>query len=108
MPRYRKYVTVTVGAGSEVLVPALISTQAEPKSVDAVVPSTGADNIDLLVYLEREKLIDYPVDILNAQERVVDVGVDLPVGQQLYVGFRNKTTSSIQADIGIIYRIGRG
>lgn len=107
MPRLRKYVTVTVGAGSEGLVSALISTQVEPKRVHAIVPGTGDDNIDLLVYVEREKLIDYPVDLLNTQERVVDLMLDLPVGQELFVGFRNKTTSNISYDIGIIYEVGR-
>lgn len=107
MARYRKYVTVTVGASTENLVPALISTQAEPKRVHAIVSGTGEDNIDLLVYLEREKIIDYPVDLLSPLERIVDLTLDLPLGQQLYVGFRNKTSTQISADIGIIYEIGR-
>lgn len=107
MARYRKYVTVTVNPGTEQLVPALISTQAEPKRVFAVVPELSGNLIDLLVYVEREKIIDYPVDLLNSQERIVEVVIDLPVGQQLYVGYRNKSTSAVSGDIGIIYEIGR-
>lgn len=107
MPRLRKYITVTVPAQSEKVESALISTQTEPKRVHAIVSGTSADNIDILVYIEREKLVDYPVDILNSQERIIDLLIDLPIGQELFVGFRNKTTSAITADIGIIYEVGR-
>jgi len=105
--QYRKYITVTVPAQSEYVANAITSSQPEPKHVYAVVPASGSDNIDLLVYVEREKIIDYPVDILNTQERIVPIDLDLPVGQSLYVGFRNKTTSAITVDIGIIYDIRR-
>lgn len=106
MAKYRKYVTVSVDGGTEKLVPALISTQVEPKVVDAIVVGTGGDNIDVLVYVEREKIVDYPVDLLSTMERIIDLGIQLPVGQQLYVGFRNKGTTTISADIGVIYEIG--
>jgi len=104
---YRKYVTVTVPAQSEYVASCVTSTQPEPKHVYAVVPGTGSDNIDLLVYVEREKIVDYPVDLLNTQERVVSLDISLPVGQSMYVGFRNKTTSPITVDVGVIYDIRR-
>jgi LEA14-like dessication related protein len=105
--QYRKYVTATVGPYSENYVNALISTQSEQKRVIAVVPGTSSNNVDLIVYVEREKIIDYPVDLLNSQERLVPLDLDLPVGQQLYVGFRNKTNTAITADVGIIYEVKR-
>jgi hypothetical protein len=105
--QYRKYVTATVGPYSENYVNALISTQTEQKRVIAVVPGVDLDDVDLIVYVEREKVVDYPVDILNYNEKVVPLDIDLPVGQQLYVGFRNKTNTAITADIGIIYEVKR-
>jgi len=100
-----KYVTVTVGAGSEGTTGGIISTQTEPKRIHYIVSSLSADNIDLLVYQERIKLADIPVDVLNSQQRLLELELDLPVGQTLYVGFRNKTGSSITGDIAIAYEV---
>jgi hypothetical protein len=58
-----------------------------------------------LVYQERIKLADIPVDVLNSQQRLLELELDLPVGQTLYVGFRNKTGSSITGDIAIAYEV---
>ncbi|MEM3554497.1 MAG: hypothetical protein QXU79_01600 [Candidatus Micrarchaeaceae archaeon] len=105
MALYYKYITVTVSSGAENVQPILISTQAEPKTVKYIVSSLSGDNIDLLVYLEREKRADIPVDVLHSDQRKLDLDIALPVGQQLYVGFRNKTGSSIQGDIAVCYEI---
>jgi hypothetical protein len=100
-----KYVTPTVTAGAETTIVGITSTQSEPKRIHYLVSGLSADNIDLLVYQERMKLVDIPVDVLNTQQRVVELELDIPVGQSLYVGFRNKTGSSISGDIAIAYEV---
>ena len=103
-----KYVTPTVGAGAETTIVGITSTQSEPKRIHYLVSGQSADSIDLLVYQERMKLVDIPVDVLSTIQRVVELELDIPVGQSLYVGFRNKTASSISGDIAIAYEVTTG
>jgi len=100
-----KYVTPTVASGAETTIVGITSTQSEPKRIHWLASSNTSDNIDLLVYQERVKLIDYPVDLLPVEYKTIELELDLPVGQSLYVGYRNKTGSSISGDIAIAYEV---
>lgn len=100
-----KYVTVTVGGASENTVVGITSTQTEPKLVHYIVSGLSSDNVDLLVYQERVKLVDFPVDMLDSEFKALELELQVPVGQSLYVGFRNKGSSAISGDIAIAYEI---
>lgn len=75
-------------------------------ALDAVEPDYNDDeDLDLLVYMEREKQMDMPTGIIPRGILWIPLDLDLPVGLSLEVGFRNATGGAITRFITIQYEL---
>jgi len=101
---YYVYKKITVKAGKEKVEDIIISTEAEPKRALAITCDEGTD-IDLLAYVEREKIVDIPTTHTPRDSHYIDVDIDLPIGQRLSVGFRNGTGTDITYNVSVKYII---
>jgi len=100
-----KTIEVTVADGKENVEDLLESTQAEPKTLVAVSTPQVTSNVDLLLYIEREKIVDIPLDTKPLGDKWLEINLDIPVGQKVQAGFRNASGSSITYHITAWYRI---
>jgi len=106
MARRYLYKTVTGTASTEVLQTLLTSTEVEPKRVIKIYPyettSTRQGDAVIRLYVEREKIAEFPIyifqnDLSNKQYMnvpVIELNLELPVGQSLIVGVVSGTTAS--------------
>jgi len=107
MARYTKTVVVAGTANSETLSLGVTSTEGEPKRVLGlwVYESTATRNNDAQVraYVERERVVDMPIRSFIDQGTSqlyprgagrIDLDLDLPIGQSLYVGQQSGGTAS--------------
>lgn len=99
-----KQIDVEVATGIEKQVAILESTTAEPVRIVAVSCEILAE-LDLLVNVERERLVDIPTDASTLTYDWLPIGIDVPSGRQVQVGFRNATGSTQTKYIVIQYEI---
>jgi hypothetical protein len=103
--RLIKSVTLDVGSNAEVLNPILTSTAAEKYHILGVL-SEKVENLRLRVYHEREMLWDVDSLLLPAYTDFVPLDLELPVGDVLYIGFKNETGGAVTGeDVGVVYEI---
>ena len=73
---------------------------------DAVEPDFNDDEgFDLLVYLEREKILDMPTGMFPRTQMFIPLDLELPAGQSLEVGFRNATGGALTRFVTIQYEV---
>lgn len=106
MTKYYKEVTITGSANEETLDDILTSTETMKYKINKIyfteVTSTLQGDAILRVYLEREKILDISYKHLlkysGSNERLENYGIELdlevPVGQTVYVGFVSGSTAS--------------
>jgi len=85
-----------------------IAVERQPTngSLDAAEPDFNDDeDLDLLVYVEREKKADFPTGLIPRDVMWIPLDIELPLGQSLEVGFRNGTGGSITRYITIQYEV---
>lgn len=99
---YYLYVPVLVGATSEALVIGISSTPEKHVIVDSLSTVINAALI-LKAYYEREEIMAFPTSLFTLQKTEADMGLDIPEGGILYVGFKNTSGAPITQDIMIKY-----
>ena len=118
-PYKYKQVTPTFTASKEVVASIITSTAEEPKHIDALkfsaYDSTTNAPADALAYIEREKILDIPLEHLAKDVAVaeaadtpsewVEIDTPLPVGQSLSVGYRFGSVESTLHKVTVKYHI---
>jgi len=107
VPNIYDYIEVPGVANTEVTKVFLTSTEEEPKRIKRlfVYESTGTRQNDAIVrvYIERERIAEFPIAMFLDQSTnqlypqgagVIDIDVELPVGQSLIVGHVSGSTPS--------------
>lgn len=113
-----KDVTVTEGKeGTEAI---LTSSEKERFRILAIAvektPTNEADGtamedfndlqaVDLLVYIEREKIAHFPTKLIPRGVMWVPLDLELPLGQSLEVGLKNATAASLTREITVQYEL---
>jgi len=107
MAKFYSYKEVSGTANTEVTSTFLTSTEEEPKKINRLfiyeTTSTRQNDAVVRVYVERERIVDIPIGMFldwagtptypNAAG-VIEIDVDLPVGQSLIVGHVSGSTAS--------------
>ena len=102
--QYYTSIPVTAAAGAEVLEIGITSTPERHVVVDQVITKNTAD-VYLVLSFEREEICRFDTEVINLIDKAIDVGLDIPEGATLYVGFDNQTAGSITQNIVIGYHL---
>lgn len=107
-----KQVTVTPTGGVEVTKTGVTSTEAEPKTIDAICGMADGTpgNYLLVAYVEREKIIDRVDATMFVEDGAfpaqwLPIDLELPVGQEFKVGFYTPSAVTTAKDIVIKYHL---
>ncbi len=105
--RLIKSVTLDVNNGEEKINAILTSTAVEQYHILGIV-CEKVENLRAVVYHERQKIWDVDSLLLPSYTEFVPLDLELPIGDTLYVGYKNETGSNRTGDdIGIVYEIIR-
>ncbi|MBA7711888.1 hypothetical protein ES703_120855 [subsurface metagenome] len=75
-------------------------------ALDAVEPDFNDDEgFDLLVYVEREKILDFPTNMIPRSTMWIPLDLELPVGHSIEVGFRNATGGALTRFVTVQYEV---
>lgn len=97
--------TIDVLNNDEVVVSILTSTLAKKYKVVGIY-SEMVENLYLVGYYEKEKIIDIDSKLLEKHEGFIPLDLEVAVGESLLIGYRNKTGGDRTGDdIGIVYEI---
>ena len=97
---------VSVTAGNEGSTVVFTSTPEEPRTLLAVSCNNVTATIDMLIYDEREKIADVPLDIKPLADKWLDIPRIINSGNQLKVGHRNGTGGTVSVAFSIKSEIG--
>lgn len=61
--------------------------------------------VDLLVYIEREKVAVLPTNLIPRNTMWIPLDLELPLGQSLEVGLKNGTLAELTREIAIQYEL---
>lgn len=115
-----KHEDITVAAGKEGTEAILTSSAKEKFRVLNIAiertPTNDADatatpdfndlaEVDLLVYVEREKVAQLPTNLIPREIMWIPLDVELPLGQSLEVGLKNGTVGEVIREIAIQYEL---
>jgi len=97
--------TLDVLNNDEKVVAILTSTIAKKYRVVGVY-SEMVENLYLVGYYEKEKIIDIDSLMLSKHEGFIPLNLEIAVGESLLLGYRNKTGADrTDDDIGIVYEV---
>ena len=97
-----KQFSVVCPAATEVLVSALQSTDSKKRSVVAVLWDQVA-TMDARAYIDQDLMIDFVSDLVPDNFQLIDFPVKLEVGQELKVGFNNRTAGALTKSVMVVY-----
>ena len=103
--RLIKSATINVNNNEEVTYPILTSTSVEKYRVLGIV-CEKVENLRVVIYYNREKIWDVDSLLLPSYVEFIPLDLELPVGDSIYIGYKNETGSNRTGDdIGIVYEI---